>query len=42
VTPFLKVTEYKDISSAVPRSNQEFIKLLAMEVEVALRKKNKS
>lgn len=38
----LQSSKYKDISSAIQRSNQEFRDLLALEIEAARRKKNKS
>ncbi|MFN7740456.1 MAG: hypothetical protein ACK5RA_09390 [Cyanobacteriota bacterium] len=38
----LQSSKYKDIGSAIPRSNQEFRELLALEIEEARRKKNKS
>lgn len=38
----LQSSNYKDISSAIQRTNQEFRDLLALEIEAARRKKNKS
>ena len=38
----LQSSKYKDISTAIPRSNKEFMELLALEIEAALNKKRKS
>ena len=38
----LQSSKYKDISTAIPRSNKEFMELLALEIEAALNKKKKS
>lgn len=38
----LQSSKYKNISAAVPRSNQKFRELLALEIEAARGKKNKS
>ena len=37
----LQSSKYKDIKAAIPRSNQQFTELLALEIEQARRKKSK-